>query len=118
LRRIRCARPKSGNARARAAATATSSLGNAEKKQCVNFGNEREKKKMAKHPEVRELEAKLAELREQHEGADVSMKVALFMEINSTEQLLNMAIDRHKEIVTGKIVGPGNANFEAWAAKS
>jgi hypothetical protein len=73
---------------------------------------------MSKHPEIRELEAKLAELREQHEGADVSMKVALFMEINRTEQLLNMANDRHKEIVTGKVVGPGNANFEAWAKKS
>ena len=53
---------------------------------------------MAKHPEIKELEAKLAELREQNEGAEVSMKVALFIEINNTEQLLNLAIDRHKEI--------------------
>jgi hypothetical protein len=72
---------------------------------------------MSKHPEIRELEAKLAELRENYEGAEVSMKTALFVEINNTEQLLNMANDRHKEIVTGKVIGPGNANFEAWTKK-
>jgi hypothetical protein len=66
---------------------------------------------MAKHPEIRELEAKLAELREQHEGADVSMKVALFLEINRTEQLLNLAVDRHKEIRTGKVINEGDPNY-------
>jgi hypothetical protein len=88
------------------------------KETMLKYWQRKRETKMAKAYEVRELEAKLAELREQYEGADVTAKVELFQEINRTEQLLNMAVDRHKEIRTGKVVGPGNANYEAWVAKS
>jgi hypothetical protein len=84
----------------------------------LKYWQRKREEKMAKPYEVRELEAKLAELRENYEGAEPSMKVTVFQEINRNEELLNMAIDRHKEIRTGKVVGPGNPNYEAFIAKS